>query len=227
MALNYPPHALVELSGSLAGSGSAIFDEQFSVGLRVVSSDNGWLSFPDEAATAFAAKFAAWWPLLASNMSQAAKLTMVKVNNITPLGHYKDPVTWSATVAGVAGNIAPAVLPAFVCVAYTWTTAIGRGSACRGRNYLPNAWGTIGGGSVITSAVQTSMLASAKTFLDCIRTAVTPLNGNIFPAIVSPGGKKVGPGMQRITGVRVGRTIDVQRRRKSAVAESYLQSVWP
>jgi hypothetical protein len=227
VALNYPPHALVELSGTLVGSGTGVFDEQFSCGLRVVSDANGWLDFPDEAATAFAAKFAAWWPLSAAQMSTQAKLTAVKVNNIKPDGKYKDAVTWSASVASVAGFVAPNALPAFVCVAYTWTTAVSRGSAARGRNYLPNAWTTVGGGSVITTTTQNLMVTAAKGFLDCIRTAVTPLNGNIHPAIVSPGGKVVPPGMQRITGVRVGRTIDVQRRRKAQVPESYASSVWP
>jgi hypothetical protein len=227
MAPNWPAHALVQLSGDIAGSGPTTYDEIWSCNLRVVSDSDGFLGFPDEAATAFAAKFGAWWGGIASNMSGAARLKEIKVNNITPAGHYQDAVTWSAGVGPGVGATPQGTCPAFVTVCWSWTTAKARGSASNGRIYLPNMWGTIGGGSVITGAVQTSMVASAKSFLDCVRTATTPLNGPIHPAVVSPGGLRIGPGMNRITGVRVGRVIDVQRRRKNAINESYAVSAWP
>lgn len=173
-----------------------------------------------------ATALAAWWPTLQAFMSSSARLKEVKVNNILPNGHYKDGVTWSASVASVAGAQPAGTVPSFVCIAYSWTTAKARGSAHGGRNYLPNSWGTIGGGSVVTGGTQTQLLASAKGFLDCFKNAVMPVNGPIHPAIVSPGGIKIGPGMNRITGVRVGRVIDVQRRRKGAIPESYAASSW-
>jgi hypothetical protein len=105
-------------------------------------------------------------------------------------------------------------------VAVTTTTDLPRGLAHMGRFYLPMPGFTLDGDGVFSAADAANLAASASTFLENI----SDIPG--VDIITSPGASvmsKVGSGASnRITGVKVGRVIDTQRRRRRDLPEEYV-----
>lgn len=170
------------------------------------------------------------------------RLTEVKVARILASGKYP-PTEASAShffvpaVAGanppLAGQIAQGSLVA------TLTTSLPRGLASKGRVFLPPSarYNTTTSGLIST--------ADATAIADSVRILITALNANPQVGnvqVFSRGKRQRGPDLPNgkrtytypnpgaafnVTGVRVGRVIDTQRRRRRALVESPVAVVVP
>lgn len=101
-------------------------------------------------------------------------------------------------------------------IACSTTTAVSRGRASRGRFYLPtSSWDTAADGMLATQ-VPTNMATRLAQFLDAVTDEMAA------PAAVF---SKIGSGTTRnIVGVRVGRVVDTQRRRRNQLPESWVSA---
>lgn len=148
-----------------------------------------------------------------ANMAAAAVLTYIKFNQI-------DPVTGKYLSAGISDTHFLAIpkpgtgtnAPGQNCLAISTTTAMARGYAHIGRFYAPT------GGSALTvdaTGRMTTTLANAyATTSKALLLACNTVTG--AEAVVY---SKTGQVVHAITGVRVGRVLDTQRRRRTSLIE--------
>lgn len=153
-------------------------------------------------------------------------LDWIKANNIGADGKYVDPVThmYSYSPSGTGGGVAKH--PDVLAVRVTWKTAASRGPAHLGGIYLPAyaADSDIAGGSRISSGSVTNILSTAANILTALENKGAAFGTGVHfaPCVVS----KVSGTFRPITGTRVGNVWDIQRRRKSALHESYTNGTW-
>jgi hypothetical protein len=156
--------------------------------------------------------------------SGGATLAWLKVNNIGADGKYSNKsVTNRYDYANPgAGPVTAAGQCPMITLAYTFTSLRARGPGSKGRIYLPLNLPAQYSSTLSTVA---NYVTHAKNLLAAIQRpvgAASNANG-VFPIIAS------GRNAQnfQINGVRVGNVMDVQRRRKNAIAETYTSSVYP
>jgi hypothetical protein len=132
------PHTLVQFGGLIHFGGGGV--DEWSCGVRLLTLD-GNLPIADPAAymDSIAAPLLAWFRDSDSDMSSAADISFVKVNNIDAAGHYSDPSgtnehIYASAQSGSKSN----ALPFTTSVVYTWESDHSRGPAHRGRIYPPN-----------------------------------------------------------------------------------------
>jgi hypothetical protein len=207
----YPPHALVAFSGTWTYPDLA--NEVWQFGIRVSTHDaaGGYLAGPQAYCDQITPLVTTWFHGGTCFDSQA-KLTMVKVNNIQPDGHYHDPVTHQTAVT--AGNTGGAAMisPAFCTIACTLETGRTTGRARRGRIYPPVAIEQQAGRGVTVEPVFQTVLRDKIKALLTILLINEPTGGLLLqPSIVS----RVDASHNDINGVSVNSVIDVQRRRKN------------
>lgn len=103
-----------------------------------------------------------------------------------------------------------------------------RGIASNGRIYPPISLTVTAGSPRVGASMQNSARDAGKALLSAIN---QPTGGTfaIAPCVVSRGANGgLGAGaLELITSVRVGNVVDVQRRRKNALKESYVSANWP
>lgn len=153
-----------------------------------------------------------------AKIASLARLTTIKLNLVGEDGRY---VSESTTFhdfppPGVAGSAA-ATPPAQLSLAVSLTTNASRGLASSGRFYIPYAAHTV--------ASPTTGLLHADDVMATANAAVTLLNAlnSGFPYGDVVVASKVGAGKFRpVTGVRVGRVMDTQRRRRNALREEHV-----
>nr|CRY96044.1 hypothetical protein [uncultured prokaryote] len=221
----YHPHALLELSGRLLGTGGP--NEIWTCGLRVVGfNDKGAVpedlieGFLDTATNQGPNPVATyqliqqWFTTITNGMSSRATLETVKLNNIGPDGLYSNKTTTHLRdLAGINGGRAQ-VGPAFTSVAYTWETGIGRGPAHRGRIYPPNfTYQFVGSEIAIADANEAA--AAASDLLHTVSDWAPDDGGTdgLVPIVASD----IGAAFHYITGATCDTVVDVQRRRKNAI----------
>lgn len=151
-------------------------------------------------------------------ISKAAKLQSIKLNLIGEDGRYVDQDDtvvhdFPTPIAG-GGNFNTA---AFMTTAVTLDTEARRGYASKGRFYPPYiAMPTEDNGQV--------PVASAQSLADQAATMINSINGDPFGWVVGVTSSVGGGAQRRVTGVRVGRVQDVQRRRKNRLLEAHVDS---
>lgn len=218
----YPPHTLVTCGGTLAEKAAS--DEIWQVGIRGVNNDGGPVDASQLEALAEAIATGDdltpglddWFTSANSHMANPSQLRWVKAANIGPDGNYtSEPGIYEYPAPVTAGNTQAA--PSFCSVSLSWTTGSSFGFAQRGRIYPPNFATAIQIGSKITAAHQADLVLSAGEFLLAVDKNASEYN--FEPSVVSSHGV-----FRKITGVRVGDVYDTQRRRKDAVAETYLSA---
>lgn len=225
------PHTYVGFGGTL--NTGATYPEIWTCGVRVIDVAAGALPLADPQGYAdeIATTLQAWYTHAPSGGGQqgfpaTATLEWLKVNNILPDGKYADGIThghnYSPAVPGavtVAGHV---FQPDIMSLAISWTTDYKRARAGKGRIYLPNYHvAMLEPGGMTTQVGYTSYwLATGQALLDVLRNSAGTHQAT--PVICSTFGDH-----HPITGVRVGSTLDVQRRRKSAVPETYAAGPWP
>lgn len=220
----YQKHALVAICGKWSASDLA--DEQWQIGVRVSTHEAAgwWLEGPQAYADVVGPLIATWFGTPANLMRNDAYLTTVKVNNITPTGHYADPVTHQHAFSGTGntGGSAPTT-PAFCCIAATLETGNTTGRARRGRIYLPSAAGRSAGVS-ISNADAASVVTATKALLTILLRNEPTGGALVQPEIVS----KIDGSLNDINGVSCNTIWDVQRRRKNrATGTRTAVSAWP
>jgi len=212
----YGTHHLWVMGGHSDPTGTGAWDEVWQCGIRGLPSFTGGM---DEVGymTAMAANVNGWWTDPAKGCSPLSRLEYMKFNQIGPDGRYTDPThphTFDyATPHTGAGTSS---YPDFCSLAYSWRTGRLRGPGSNGRIYVPNAWPFTAGEAIVQPTAQNDAAAAAVALLVQIRGAYT---GSTFEPCVA---SKVDGSVTPITSVRVGRVIDVQRRRRDKVAESYV-----
>jgi hypothetical protein len=216
----------VQLSGKIDLRTAGDQADIWSSGMRILGNTGagtpGFLANEEAYLDYAVPRLKAWFVAAASLIRADAHLDTIKINNILPNGHYQDPVTHERTFTPVAGAASTNADPAFCSVAWSWGTALSRGLAAKGRNYLPNSfiWES---GSSITTTSRAAHLNAAKSFLIAMSGTLPESEGAVV-AVVS--GVRTGAANQ-ITSCRVGDLIDVQERRRNATAESYVTAAFP
>lgn len=200
-------HSLLTFSGPAYGE-----LEEWSTGCRLRRTAPPSLSDLETCALAFATLCAT----TALKASGAARLVSVKWAPQTVEGKY-------GTGESVEYLQAPSALgsngqnPAQIAVVLSLRTGRPRGRGSNGRMYIP-ALPTLESNSGTFSASDATSIATAgATFLSTIATA---LNTDVIV------GSAVSPGLlETVTGVRVGRVPDTQRRRREGLPELYSEPV--
>ena len=214
----YPQHLLCAFGGELNGSGGDA--EIWQCGIRGIPGVADSYSDLPAMLTAITGRLKTWFALPASRMSSSSTLNWVKLNEIGPDGKYVNPVTNISDFSGVAGGVASTV-PEILTLCISWTTGLSRGYAHRGRIYPPAALNS--GPSMYAVDNEDGQLVDAgKALLTAVAGDGTSAYRGIEPRVVSSHGA-----INIITGVTVGNVLDVQRRRKNALVETYLASAWP
>lgn len=226
--MTYAPHTLIAFGGSL--SERAVGDEIWQCGIRANVVGGSTIPQAKQATylAAIQAGLSTWFASANAYHSPESKLAWIKCNAIGADGKYIYPTTTRYDYATpVAGSGTTNGIPAFTNAVYSWTTAVARGVAARGRIYPPNV-PTCAVGSTLSSTRITGFLAAAKALLSVIaNSSSADPDLQLVPVIASAGGR-AGTGLNRaITGVRIGSIADYQSRRKDALPELYTTSAWP
>lgn len=225
----WAPHTLVSWGGQLwdASSGGSSLDV-WSNNVRVAkaaegATPDGPLSDPAAYMASIATPLSNWYTSSYAQISSWCSLDWLKVNNIGSDGKYSDESTTNVHdyTSPPRGDEDPHG-PGFTCCALSWTTAIVRGPACRGRIYPPNNCWASTGGIRVDGTYQGLLVTGAQHLLTLLAAGVSG-SDVALPVVASSKNAAI----QGITGVRVGNVIDVQRRRKNAVTEEYASGVWP
>src|SRR3982751_1490693 len=159
----YPQHALVAFGGDLPGG------EQWTCGVRVIGGNAGYLANPDNYLNDLYPLLATWMSTAGNGLRSDATLKYVKANNINSAGHYADGTTHVHTYGTPpAGGNTP-WWPPFVTCSWSWTTAVSRGVASKGRIYPPVMSSTTVVTNYLAAADLTRFIAGAKALLNALR----------------------------------------------------------
>jgi hypothetical protein len=237
----YPAHALVAFGGRLASSG-----EQWQCGVAVAAFTNAndptsstVLSDAAGYMNGIQAALKTWFTKAASTTAGSefmafrndAFLDWLKVNNLVPAvdkkgnatRHYADKSHSNIfTYASPGQGTGVIAVPPILTPAISWTTAKTRGPGHRGRVYLPLNFNSGQGTQTMSTTQQTQCLMTGRGLLDVLRTAGVP-SSPVSPVVVTGIDGTANP----ITGIAVGNVIDVQRRRKEQLKETYVSAVYP
>lgn len=203
-------HLYVQWGGKLPGN------EQWSCGFRMRKKSGGAMDSGAGLLAGIAGAIAVYHAGSPAPISQAAKLSFVKVNAIGIDGRYSGDGTNEATYADVPGSVTGA--PAFpnqIAWAVSLTTGFSRGTAHRGRFYLPLPQVALASDGRVAEASADDCRTATTTLI----TNVNAVNADYEVAVFS---RKVGaPGHRKVTGAEVGRVLDTQRRRRRSLVEDY------
>jgi hypothetical protein len=161
----------------------------------------------------------------ASQISNRCQLQFVKFNLIGIDGNYMLANTFGRYFANLAGGSGYLTHPGNqVCLAVTLTTSIQRGPGSKGRFYMPLPMVPVQADGRIDEGSADGILASARTFIeDLADVPGVDAPNDPSPAIMS---RKAGsPTMRKIQGVRIGRVLDTQRRRRGSLSEGYRSDI--
>lgn len=164
---------------------------------------------------------AAWFTTADNNFSDQVWLSWVKFNKIATTGKYANPTTYEAQHTPVRGTSSTGMLPPQNSLVLSFTTAVNRGRASKGRIFLPPmTTNVVDFDGRIKPLFQTPMLTAAKTWLTNLNNwpGIDGVTGiNLQAAIVS----SVDGSHRPITGLRLGRVIDTHRSRRRSMVEDY------
>ena len=213
----------------LTFGGPLFLSETWSCGLRIASVEGAAtgplpqadaVQFCLDRITEVTDKVIAYWVALSNATNPAAKLTWVKLNPIQTSGlQYPDTDTVVQTFAPPTAGSVQTQFPQ-IALAVSLMTGLARGRAHTGRFYLP-AGGSIGvdGSGNISTLLALAVADATSDFINALNdwSGVDPLWGaNVHVMSNLDTGRR-----RKVTSVRVGRTIDTQRRRRSSIPELY------
>lgn len=209
-------HVLVAWGGTLPGG------EVWTNTLRM--RDVNPIGFPDQTAISgylaggFKDALATFWLSVKPFLGPDAKLAWMKANAVGTNGKYlastTNLYTWATPIAGTSG----ANRANQVCIAVSTTTAATRGRAHKGRFFLPATYTTIDGvNGQFTAGESTTLANAAATYLSSLNSTASVLGVQQLRCAVM---SNIGAGThQDITGIKVGRVLDTQRRRRNKQIE--------
>lgn len=218
----YPPHYLLQFGGTLHAT------EEWANNIRFVHNtgsdpdENAWEAVADDLQADLTAFIGS------SLFHTGVSLDYLKFNRIGPDGLYaSSTVSNTRFLSTPVKGTGTTCFPAQVAIAASFETGVARGYASRGRIFLAG----VNPGSIAPSTVDGRMSeGGAALFRDGVATLLTNLNnwpgldaswGGLDASIVSNGGASGSGVARKITGVKVGRVYDTQRRRRVSLAEAY------
>lgn len=199
--------------------------ESWSASMHYLRGDAGAVPILGDLADAFTA----WFKLSSSQISSYARLDYIKVNELNPLaivnGGTKpaSPPFTRYLASGAVNEVyfSPGIkgdsdqnfyLPqTTVCVSLT--TGLRRGPAHAGRFYPPSCSGISADGRIGAADATGMALGAANLIAD-----INASNGGLGGVVVYSAN---GPTTEPVTGTRVGRVVDTQRRRRRNLLEEY------
>jgi len=197
--------------------GTAYSTEQWTFGLRIIP-DIGALTVSQAQVDACAPIINTWYDTVANNFSALCSISYVKLAPIGTDGHYpdgEDSVESTIGMPNAGGGGTTATMPPQCTVAISLLTAATRGIGHIGRFYAPLLNLTADSTGRISTTEQASLMNTTRTMLNSLN-AVTDL-GTI--GVITKTG--LSGASRAVTGVRVGRAIDTQRRRRRSIPEEY------
>lgn len=217
----FTPHTLVTFGGTLVETTS--FDEIWECGVRgfnmpaanIPVDPSQLQNLVDDIATRTTGNLADWFVAASSFMGGDARMTFVKAVNVGADGKYTSAPARHEFTPAIAGGSAQ-TMPSFCSVALSWTTGIRFGKARMGRIYPPNFGVPSANGAIIQGTAQSALVDSGIGLIGTLSSAGAEFE--FQPQVVSKSGPH-----HKITGVRVGNVVDVQRRRRNAVRETYVE----
>lgn len=195
-------------------SGSTYGGEAYATGLNMIETPggDGGIFGPGELEP-LAAAWSTWFASTGVNIASVAKFELLKANLIDVNGLYANQTETNEIeilppVLGSSGtNVAPQLT-----LCHTLTTDAGRGYASKGRIFPPLVSTILGTDGLVPSGTALAAANATATLINALN-AVSPSRQ---VGIVS----NVGAGAERpVTGVRVGRVMDTQRRRRRSIEE--------
>lgn len=126
----------------------------------------------------------------------------------------------NGTRPGTSQDTGP--MPLQVSLAVSLVTALNQ-PVGRGRFYLPTpaTGGLTTEARVMTTARRDQYVAMAKGFIDAVNAVLAPINSEVVVASAGSVKKAIPPTLRPVTSVRVGRRVDIQRRRARDIDEEY------
>lgn len=216
--MSYTPGPFLQTHMLLVWGGEVNGGETWQNSIRLADSLGGPISEgPILASMAgYVTACTAFFGRTATHISPRATMTFVKLNKIGIDGLYADPVSHETAVTPVGGGSAYGNdFPNQVAWVVSWKTAFARGPAHAGRIYLPLPDVPVRSDGLCDPLDATACEGSAATFLADLAAVVS----GVAPFCMS---RKLGaPAMNVITGARVGRVLDTQRRRRRSLREQY------
>lgn len=210
--MTYPGNFLrLVASGTLYGG-----IETFSFSMSIVPDFPGGEidQSPDAVPAGIVSAFSDWFA--SPYISNAARLTVLKLNEIGPDGRY---VSTGNTVlhdygpTGPAGTGTVKIAPQ-IALAVTLRTARSRGRAHAGRFYVPVPAMTLGEDGRVPDGQVVNFLTTTVTLLNEINEAL--------PGFRIGVASDIGTGeFEEVTGVTIGRTLDTIRSRRTSIPEGY------
>lgn len=154
-------------------------------------------------------------------LSSAAKLTFVKANKIDVDGRYIEDQTYEHPVSNLGGaSVIDPRFPTQISLCVSLTTGFSRGTAHRGRFYLPMPNEALASDGRYTAAYPLAVANRSMIFVNDINTVFSTAGSPVRVCVMS---KKDGASGQRaVSGIEVGRVLDTQRRRRNAMNEQYV-----
>jgi len=219
---NWNPHTLFTFGGVLNTNQAPA--EIWQCGVRVAETGlGGALADPDAFLADLVTPMHDWF---ANNGMQkfptSATLDWLKAAQIGANGKYSDTFNhvhdYSTPVAGTGAAAVPDILT--LAISWVTGTAVRRGSyASHGRIYPPlYTVAPASDGSIRSSSAANTLLLGSD-----LLAKINAVTQNCIPVVASGHGGELRP----ITGVRVGDVMDVQRKRKDAVKETYVTAAFP
>lgn len=153
-------------------------------------------------------------------ISNRCLLTYVKFNRVDIHGHYIDPVTFRNDFAAVSGGTSGNVHPNQITVVVTLTTDVTRGPANKGRLYAPMPAIAVADTGLISVGDAQNLRDRYSAFLTALNDA-PGLDTGGTPDVCVMSRKSGSPATHIVTGVKVGRALDTQRRRRRSLVENY------
>lgn len=204
------PHIYVQWGGKLPGN------EQWSCGFRMRKKTAGVVDSGAGLLVGVSAALATFHTSAGACISSAAKLSYVKVNAVGINGRYVENNTNQAIYADTPGAVTgQQYFPHQIALVVSLLTGFTRGTAHRGRFYLPLPAISLGSDGLMSTSAQATIDTAAET----LRTNVNAVNADYEMAVFSR--KDNAPGNRRVTSMSVGRVLDTQRRRRRALVEAY------
>jgi hypothetical protein len=202
-------HVYIQWGGKLPGG------EQWSCGVRMFGPGADAAAAGVSLLGGVSAAISAFHVRAGSKISSLAKLSFVKCNGVGTDGKYINEGTNQAIYADLPGAGVSTVYPNQLALGVTWETGFSRGPAHSGRIYLPmpDIYPGVDGRISISDAT------TVGTSVDTLRTDLNAVDAAWDLAVFS---RKAGaPGHRAVTGCKIGRVLDTQRRRRRSLVEAY------
>lgn len=154
-------------------------------------------------------------------ISNRCKLKWVKFNRVDINGRYVDQVTFRNDFAAVDGGTSGNVHPNQIACAITFTTDVTRGPANKGRLYAPMPAVAIGTDGMMSAGDADNLKDRYRSLVEDL-SDIPGLDTAAGPNVVVMSRKGSGLRTRRVSGLRIGRVLDTQQRRRRSLPENYV-----